>query len=371
MKDRKQELSVMNVLFCLAVIMIHILSYPIQIYEPGSLKFTVFLLPSRMISVVVQGFIFLAGVKLFLTKKDEMPYREYLSKRAKVILVPYLICNIAYSIFYIFNYNYTITLDYFLEELFYGKLAAHFYFIPLLVQFDLLLPLWKKIVNKCPARIVIPIFLVASAYFETNMPDIVQWLTNGKVEILNDRLFTTYMSFWIIGCYVGKSYDKFCIMTAKYFKLISAAFVAAFAGYAVSSTIAYNGIAKIPALNTIHYIYTVSTIIFLFAAARKLPKNTADRIPLFRFTDNQSYDIYLWHMLVLFVADNFVRDLGLAMQSRAFVFRVIVVYTFTYLVVKLIKSIQKILSEKTSIQPQAPENSGQKFRIEYKKRTGR
>ncbi len=369
MNRRKQELSVLNVLFCLMVIMIHILSYPVTGYEPGSLKYNFFILPWRMITFVVQGFIFLAGVKLFLTKKDEVSYGLYLKKRFKAILLPYVFCSVFYCIFYIFNYKYTITLDYYLTHLISGNLCAHFYFVPLLVQFDLLLPLWKRIVNKYSPLLVIPVFFIASTYFEIHMQSIVNIILKDSVNIFNDRLFTTYMSYWIIGCYAGKYYDEFCSILKKNFRFICMVFGIMFALCVSASIAVYNGIAAIPNYSTILYLYFICAIIFLFAVSLKLPENITDRIPLFKFIDSQSYDIYLWHMLVLLTADIFVRELGLVMQSLAFMFRVSFVYIFTVLFVMILKKLREKINP-TPI-PVIKFVKQKRFKVKYNKKAGR
>lgn len=372
MKQRRQELSVMNVLFCLAVIMIHILAYPVSSFPVGSIKYTFFMIPWRMMSFVVQGFIFLSGVKLFLTNKDKLSYKDYLKSRCKAILGPYIFCTVVYCTFYILFYGYIITLDYYLSRLVFGNLAVHFYFIPLLLQFDILLPFWKKLVYKCSAIFVIPLFIMISAYFEKNMVAVVGIFTNDTIPIFNDRVFTTYMSFWVIGCFVGRYYDEFCDLLKKNFCFICVVFGAMFVTCAVSSGVAYNELDMIPDMNTIHYFYSLTAIIFLFALSLKLPEGITAKIPLFDFIDRQSYDIYLWHLLVLMVADYCVRHLGLAMQSLAFIFRVLFVYTFTAVGVKILQWLRSKLNPAPVPAPKvSPQQNKLTFKVEYKKRAGR
>ena len=63
---RKNELSLLNIIFCLLVIFIHIASAPIAGLSKGSWQYGVFFVPWRLSSFVVQGFIFLSGLKMFL-----------------------------------------------------------------------------------------------------------------------------------------------------------------------------------------------------------------------------------------------------------------------------------------------------------------
>ncbi len=368
-KRRRQELSVLNVLFCLMVIMIHILSYPVTTFIPGTMKYTVFMLPWRLGSFVVQGFIFLAGVKLFLTGKDEMKYVPYLKMRSRAILAPYIFCCIIYCIAYTGVYHFYVTLEYFLTGLVCGSLAVHFYFVPLLVQFDLLFPLWKKLIKRVTPIIVIPVAFVASAYFETNMINIVQSFTDAELPLFNDRILTTYLSFWIAGCYVGRYYDKFCRFLRRFFPLVCVVFAAMFAFCGYASYIAFNQIRPLPEINTIHYVYSFCAILFLMALALRLPENITGKIPLFRFVDSQSYNIYLWHLLVLVISDLLVRDLGLAMQSLAFIFRVLFVYPATFLGVKALQMLKdRFLPKKEQSVFIPPKKMN--FKVKYTKKTG-
>lgn len=368
-KRRKQELSVLNVLFCLLVIMIHILSYPVSKFIPGTVKYTFFMLPWRLCSFVVQGFIFLSGVKLFLTKKDEMDYIPYLKMRAKAILGPYFFCCIIYCIAYTILYNFYITLEYFVTGVVFGSLAVHFYFVPLLVQFDVLFPLWKKLIRRVTPIVVIPLALVASAYFETNMIGIVQSFTDAELPLFNDRILTTYLSFWIVGCYIGKYYDRFCNFLRKAFPIVCVIFAVMLAVCGYASYIAFNQIRPLPSINTIHYVYSFCAILFLMALALKLPEDLFGKMRLFAFIDSQSYNIYLWHLLVLVISDFLVRDLGLAMQSLAFIFRVIFVYPATFFGVKVLQMLtDRFLPKKEQKAITSPKHT--KYKVTYTKRAG-
>ena len=146
-RERKTEISYLNILLCLFVIFIHIISFAVSGFEAGTLSYNLAMFPWRMVSFVVQGFILLSGVKLFLTKKDEMKYGKYLVSRIKGVILPYIFSFVIYYIFYFVVYDYPLDIAFILKHLVLGSLVCHFYFIPLLFQFDLLFPLWKKVIN--------------------------------------------------------------------------------------------------------------------------------------------------------------------------------------------------------------------------------
>lgn len=332
MIKRKQELSALNILLWILVVLIHILSFPVSVFPLGSIKYNLVMVPWRLSSFAVQGFVLLSGLKMFLTRKYEMPYFQYLKKRFFSIVIPYLICCAVYYAFYIIEYNYPFDIAFFIKSTLNGKIASHFYFIPLIIQFDLLMPLWRKIIISCSPKIIVPAFLPVSIVFETCFHQILAYFKNTSFALYNDRFFMTYVTFWIIGCYIGKYYNEFSKFAKKYYNLIFCAFTASLIICAVFSVIAFNKYARVPYMNLIHYVYVICTIIFLLAATQKTSAlDNICKTRLFAAADRLSYSIYLWHMLVLYAANVFVMKFGLAMQSLAFIFRVIFVYFFTFI----------------------------------------
>lgn len=65
-RNRLPELSYLNLTFCILVALIHILSEPVSSLDRSSLQYFVVMIPHRLSSFVVQGFIFLSGLKLCL-----------------------------------------------------------------------------------------------------------------------------------------------------------------------------------------------------------------------------------------------------------------------------------------------------------------
>ena len=206
-RKRRVEISVLNTIFCLIVVLIHIMSYPVAAFSGDMLKYSLVMLPWRLCSFVVQGSIMLSGVKLFLNGKDKSPYLKYQKGRFFGVIVPYIICFAAYYVLFVVIYDYPVDARFILKEFFTGSLVCHLYFIPLLFQFDLLLPLWRTVVNKCTPKVVIPIAIVFSFFMEMFLPQIIRTIFPGFEFLYNDRIFTTYLCYWLIGCYIGRYYE--------------------------------------------------------------------------------------------------------------------------------------------------------------------
>ncbi len=342
-RERKTEISYLNILLCLFVIFIHIISFAVSGFEYGTLPYNLAMFPWRMVSFVVQGFIMLSGVKLFLTKKDEQSYGKYLVSRLRGVILPYVFSYFVYYLFYFIVYDYPTDIGFILKHLVLGSLVCHFYFIPLLFQFDLLFPLWKRIINKCSPIIVIPFVLLFSLIFEIYFPNMISTAFPDISFVYNDRLFTTYLAYWIIGCYIGKYYGKFEEILKNNFKTICVCFSLSFALFIYYTYLAFNYISYIPFMNQVHSLYALSVIIFLYALFTRLPKNMPK---FFSKIDSASYDIYLWHMLAVFFANFVISKIGIQSNLLGFIIRVVCAYGLTIPACIIWGSIKKTIKNK-------------------------
>ena len=98
--NRRDELSICNVVFCLLVIFIHVSSEPVSFYEKQSVLYVCTLSLWRMSSFVVQGFIFLSGVKFFL-KTDGFSYKKFYLSRVKRVVVPYILASCLFYAYFL------------------------------------------------------------------------------------------------------------------------------------------------------------------------------------------------------------------------------------------------------------------------------
>ncbi len=343
-RQRRYEISFLNILFCLIVIFIHIISYAVAELCPKTLGYNVVLFPWRFSSFVVQGFILLSGVKLFLTEKDSMPYKKWLVLRFKSIVVPYIFCFVVYYAFYYVAFDYPLEWGFISKQFLLGNLVCHLYFIPIIVQFDLLFPLWKKIINGCTPIIVIPFCILFSQIFENYFPTMLGIIFPDINFVYNDRLFTTYLSYYIVGCYIGKNYDSFLNILKNNFKTILICFVLTVPLFVYYTYIAYNGIASVSFLNQVHFLYIWCVIMLIYSLSVKLAPYLISKVKLLKKIDAVSYDIYLWHMLILFLADYLLKKLGVVSVIYSFLIRIAVVYTVTIWGCIVLRYIKKKIS---------------------------
>lgn len=317
---RKTEISLLNVLFCLLVIFIHVTSYPVSEYDISYTYYTLTMIPWRLSAFVVQGFILLSGVKLFLTKADTINYKDFFKSRAKNIFLPYLLWFFIYYALFMITAGYKFDIKFITKNLFNGNLVAHFYFIVIILQFYLLTPLWRIIVKKIKGIYIIPVAIII-----TLIADYIPLMI--KNFYYNDRIFTTYIGYWLIGCYIGANYDKFKDFLRKQKLSITLAFTLMLIINTYLSYLGYKQIKFIPYLNTIHTLYCYITIIFLYMLAFKFKECLNSNI--IRQIDKSSYLIYLSHIFVIYFVNFLISKTGITSIGASYIIRILLVYPIT------------------------------------------
>lgn len=184
---RKQEIGLVSVCLCILVVFIHVSSWTIQDMDKQSVQFILLLTPWRLSAFVVQGFIFLSGLKLFLSQKP-FSYGAFLRSRAKKILLPYLIWVGLYYAFFIAIGWYRFSLLDLAEYIFLGTLCAHFYFIVIIVQFYLLMPLFRALLSRFDARLLCAVTLLLTILFKL--------FVHFQYD---DRVFCGYLFYFMLG----------------------------------------------------------------------------------------------------------------------------------------------------------------------------
>ena len=190
MTSRKSEISLLNILMCLLVLLVHVISWTLGDMDKSSLQYGAMLLTSRLSQFVVQGFIFLSAVKLFSSKKDTN-YEDFLFGRYKRVVMPYIVWVAVYYVYFVFTYGYTFTVGKLFEYLIFGTVCSHFYFVVIIMQFYLNMPVFKWLFNKvnpfvlCILSVVLTAIFKQTAHFQ-----------------YDDRVLLSYLCYFVIGAAV-------------------------------------------------------------------------------------------------------------------------------------------------------------------------
>lgn len=207
-KKRKPELSLMNIFFCLTVIFIHINSEAVNMANRSSMQYAAVYILWQATSFVVYGFVFLSGIRQFINLKPKFNVREFYVKRMKTVLVPYLIWVVFYYIFDCVTHVEAYNLHNLIYYMYSGDYIGHFYFVIIILQLYLLMPLWVCLFKKIHPMIMIPAALIITIAFGRFLPDIIDVFKPGYYYRFADRAFTTYFVYWAAGAYIGMNYDK-------------------------------------------------------------------------------------------------------------------------------------------------------------------
>jgi len=337
--EKKHEITALNLILCILVVFIHCASHPVSNYIKPSLAYTITFIPWRLSAFVVQGFIFLSAVKLFSKPTDSFNYVSFILNRIKTILIPYIFAVLIYYVYFMRNGYFPFSIKDILFYIISGSLVSPFYFIIAIMQFYLLMPLWIKMTEKIKpaAAIILSLFimLIAKHY--------IPQLLSGyeKIATYNDRIFTTYLIYWTAGCYVGKNYTSVCQYAKKLLIPIMMFFIAAASADILFSYRTFVYGQYFPFLENLHMIYCILAIMFLFSLFTHV-KN----IPFADTLNSVSFNVYLYHCLVIFIFNDFMARLGITSITVQFILRILLAYGITFTLCIIYRNIKTIIKSR-------------------------
>ena len=298
---RKTELSVMNVFFCMLVIFIHVSSAPVTGLTRPSWQFAAVFTPWKLASFVVYGFFFLGGIRFALHPPEDGAggMMKYYLKRLLRIVIPYVLWVAAYVLWSMIFAGEKVTFSLYFDRLIHGTAAAHFYYVLTAIQFYLLAPLWKRL-KKESAAVVLPLALAVTLLFGHNLPEIAARL-GCKGEILNDRIFTTYLFYWVAGIYAGMWYDRFCEFLRRRVVWVSLFFIAAAVPEVWCNYLgqAYEKWFSASFASSLHLLYICAAILFFMTMALFVDRLRFFRTCFFRTLDRCTFSVYLSHLMIM------------------------------------------------------------------------
>lgn len=295
----KIEIDLASVIFCIFVVVIHLLSQTVLELGGKTLSWRITYGFQRILFCAIYGFMFLSGLKSFLNRDEAFSIKDYYAGRFKKIILPYAAAILTYWVV-LFVLGLAELKPHMLARYFFlGSLAAHFYFVIAIAQFYLLYPLTKKILSSYSVRII----LLVSAVL-----NIISVVLLCKNEFFN-RLFVRYLFCYMLGAVIATHYESFTEMAKKHFIKILIIYIVALsaeetAAYAyVGNDISY----RIQQVITV--IYMPAAVVFWFAlCVRVAPGARIAKTAIFKAVSRNTYHIYLWHMLAILVVNSFLTD---------------------------------------------------------------
>lgn len=320
---RRPELSRLNILFCLMVIWIHVASHAVSNLDPAGWQFALVFIPQRLAFVSVPAFFFLSGLKLTLFSARHSNLKKYWLGRIRTILLPYILAVAVYYLYFWTHHYFPFSLLDFGGYLIRGDLSSHFYFVVTLVQFTVLTPLFLWLSKRFHPAILLPFALGLTWLSSLYLQSILSTAVPGVTFAYGDRVFLSYLVYYLAGCCAGQAYPKFLELLENNAPLITALAVFFALWDGVASWLGFSGRRDVPYMELVHTLYILSAILLLFLLVSR------DRSPLSRLgaaVDRGSYLIYLYHCLAVVIFNDQMARLGIPSVGVQLVLRILVVY---------------------------------------------
>ena len=327
---RRPELDYMNAAACLLVILIHVLSVGIVEADPASWQAAVIYFPWRFAAFVVPAFLYTAAVKLAGqyggVELSPRLYLRYCLRRLQKIYVPYVLWVLVYYAYYLHRGYVAGNFRELLSYIWIGNLSSPFYFVIIIMQFYLAMPLWIWLL-----RHVSPAAGIGASLFVTLcMFQAAPFLSHFGVTLqYTDRSCLTYSVFWTAGLYVGKYYDRFLpMLRERWTWLFSGGTVLA---YCILFYLQYaNGI-TLSGTFGIKIAADLLSILLLHAAGLRLAEKGGAAAVLLGKVYRYSFPVYLCHSLFLTALEAHLPRLGITRLSAVLLIRALVCYTLPFL----------------------------------------
>ena len=349
---KKNELNIINVLLCFAVIFIHAAGSVVFVPN-GSVGYCTIFPLWNLASVAVPGFIFLSGVKVALSKAmtGEEKYGKYMLKKTKNIYFPYVFWVVIYYLYFVysrgfFSFSWTELLEYIAL----GDVSAHFYFVVIIMQFYLLLPLWKKVLEKMNPVVFLFLTVFITILCNQYLRMIAGSLTEGRISFRwNDRLFTSYVFYYALGLVTGKYYENvLCIIRKNKSAILvfTACIAVAFCGLYMFSQIKSEPMLY-ECLESFKLAYCTGAIFALLLISDFLKRYKFFKGKFFKLMNYSTYHVYLVHLLIMQEVDRILWENGiLDRRLVSFGIRIVTMTVLTFALCMLYNKFKQKITKK-------------------------
>ncbi len=325
MKRKITEVSVFEFFLCMFVILIHLLSEGVNVFPKWSVQSIVFFTVTRLTTFAVPAFIFTSALKLFYKFSErKFSYIPFLLDRIRKIYLPYIIMVIIYYVvfiyaFHIYEFNPVSLIKYILN----GDLSAQFYFIVLIMQFYLLMPVWI-LLSKQKNKLFNFIIIILSVIFSVAARMI--WAG----EDYTHKIFPSYLVFWVLGMYAGMYYNEFIRFLSRSRLMVYAGWLVFAILHSVTSYMEYGGVIN----NSLSAVFVVFFCLFstfgFYQYAYGLTESLESRGKGFFISiSGASYYIYLLHCLIITSAQEILNYVGLQEAMIRFIITAVVTYALS------------------------------------------
>jgi len=199
------QIHYLRIMACLMVILIHISATPVVSLSLNSPTQLFFIFMNHISKPAVPIFIFISGFLLHnIYKNQKIQLITYYKKRLPKLLLPYVLwCTVYYALYAYFGY-YPKNLIFFLKGVLQGTFIYHLYFMVIIIQFYFLYPIFQLISKKInESKLLIFSLIIQLSVILVIFP-------------MKDRLFITYLSYFVLGMWVNTKAESFTRISQSY-----------------------------------------------------------------------------------------------------------------------------------------------------------
>ena len=315
LRKKLYEISYFEIVLCMLVVLIHVLSECLETYRPQSLQAAVSFYVSRSATFCVPAFIISSGIKMFNKFKTErLDYTSFIKSRITKIYFPYALwITVYYLYFVLYAHYFEFSIKSLLYYILLGHIAAPFYFVVVIMQFYLLMPLWLYVCKKLPAMPTVFACIVITVISDLLLKNIPNY----------DRLFLKYLCYFIIGGQIGLNYNAFLSRLKKH---KSAIVITALLFTLIYVTLAYFEYLNI-FRSTVTELMKMPFCIFSSLACLSLMPNRESKIV--NTLSQTTYYIYLIHCLIVTHINMILTNLGVISVTKRLIIRFAAVYSLS------------------------------------------
>ena len=278
-------------------------------------------------------FFFVSAFGLFLNQDltRNLDFFDFLKRRARTVLLPY----ITWSIFYMAHYTF-ISSDFSIwkppllyEYILFGLASCQLYFLVILLWFYALMPLWRKMVKyiiQHPLRNlgILLLFQMVFNYYSSHLhaTDFTNYYLQTALSYRLNYLVLHYIFIFLLGAVCAVKYQDFQLFLTRYQGQVNTFFYLATVGmlsyyYYLLKIAHYTPEAAVNTaqqLSTMGIIYTFAATLFFFMVFNQnnMPRIIEKTLGIF---GKHSYLVYLFHPLAMYYLSTYLERHNIVMSA--------------------------------------------------------
>ncbi len=356
MKKKITEISVFEFFMCMFVITIHLLSDGIDTFPKWSGSSIAFFSLTKLITFAVPGFVFTSAIKLFYKYGDrKFNYPVFLIGRFLKVYIPYVIAVCIYYLVFVFCMDLdgfgTFDAKTLFQFIINGNISAQFYFVILIVQLYLLMPIWI-LLGRIKSKAFGISFIAVSAiltvlsrmYFPQCAEAVLTFIKNSglpyteqiavptliELSAYTNKFFTSYLVFWVSGMYIGINYDDFSEKITSAKPVIYIGWLVLALSHCILSYMSFCNLISYSLEPVIVVLFCIFSIFGFYIYINNLTVSLEKMGKVFLTSiANASYDIYLIHPLIITLMNYYLGHIELEGTMQRFWITAAVTYTFS------------------------------------------